>query len=143
MALQSYEDKSSKDVMYLALGDTIWVIARFGAHKGDYMFHCHNLIHEDNDMMRAMRITGSNGKNSITSEKYILNPLHNIIYNNWKYSDPMFGETAAKKSNLVSIFDINYLNQTLNKNLYRIFYPLPQDITDYGSYYNPWQAKWC
>ena len=141
--LQSYEDKSSKDVIYLAPSDTIWVIARFGAHKGDYMFHCHNLIHEDNDMMRAMRITGDMGKNSISSKKYILNPLHNIIYNNWKYSDPMLGETAAKKTNLVPIFNTNYLNETLNKNLYRIFYPLPQDIIEYGGYYNPWQAKWC
>lgn len=141
--LQSYEDKSSKDVLYLGPSNTIWVIARFGAHKGDYMFHCHNLIHEDNDMMRAMRIKGENGKNAISSKKYILNPLHNIIYNNWKYADPMLGETAAKKSNLVPIFNTNYLNETLYKNLYRIFYPLPQDITDYGSYYNPWQAKWC
>lgn len=141
--LQSYEDKSSKDVMYLGPSNTVWVIARFGAHKGDYMFHCHNLIHEDNDMMRAMRIRGDNGKNSISAEKYILNPLHNIIYNNWKYADPMLGETAAKKSNLVPIFNLNYYNETLNKNLYRIFYPLPQDIQDYGSYYNPWQAKWC
>jgi FtsP/CotA-like multicopper oxidase with cupredoxin domain len=141
--LQPYEDRGSKDVMYLGPSNTIWVIARFGAHKGDYMFHCHNLIHEDNDMMRAMHIVGSNGKNNKSAEKYILNPLHNIIYNNWKYADPMLGETAAKKSNLVPIFNTNYLNETLYKNLYRIFYPLPQDITDYGSYYNPWQSKWC
>lgn len=141
--LQPYEDRSSKDVFYLGPGETIWVIARFGAHKGDYMFHCHNLIHEDNDMMRAVRIKGENGKNNKTSEQYILNPLHNIIYNNWKYTDPMLGETAAKKSNLVDKFDLTYATKTLNKNLYRIFFPLESDLQSYGSYYNPWQSKWC
>jgi FtsP/CotA-like multicopper oxidase with cupredoxin domain len=141
--LQSYEDRSSKDVFYLGPGETIWVIARFGAHKGDYMFHCHNLIHEDNDMMRAMRLKGSNGKNNITSEQYILNPLHNIIYNNWVYSDPMLGETLAKPSNLVEKFDTSLFTKTLNKNLYRIFFPLESDIQSYGTYYNPWKSNWC
>jgi hypothetical protein len=27
-----------KDVMYLGPGETIYVIARFGPHKGEYMF---------------------------------------------------------------------------------------------------------
>jgi FtsP/CotA-like multicopper oxidase with cupredoxin domain len=49
---------SPKDVFYLGPSNNVYVVARFGAHKGDYMFHCHNLIHEDNDMLRAMRITG-------------------------------------------------------------------------------------
>lgn len=141
--LQPYEERSSKDVFYLGPSNTIWVIARFGAHKGDYMFHCHNLIHEDNDMMRAMRIKGIDGKNNATAEQYLLNPLHNIIYNNWIYTDPMLGDTAAKPSNLVNKFDNTYFNTILNKNLYRIFYPLPSDIQSYGNYYNPWKANWC
>lgn len=142
LGLANYEYMAAKDVMYLGPGNTLWTIARFGAHKGDYMFHCHNLIHEDNDMMRAMRIT-DNGKNKISSEKYILNPLHNLIYNNWAYADPMYGNTSAKPSNMVQLFDLNYLNQTLYKNVYRIFYPTLNDIQDYGSYYNPWKAKVC
>ena len=141
--LQPYEDRSSKDVFYLGPSNTIWVIARFGAHKGDYMFHCHNLIHEDNDMMRAMRLKGLNGKNNITSEQYILNPLHNIIYNNWVYSDPMLGETSAKPRNQVEKLDTSLFTKTLNKNLYRIFFPLESDIQSYGTYYNPWKSNWC
>lgn len=142
--LQSYEELSSKDVFYLGPGETIWTIARFGAHKGDYMFHCHNLIHEDNDMMRAMRINNNNNtKNYISSEKFLFNPLYNIIYNNWKYDDPMYGDTAAKPSNSVSTFNSIYFNNVLNKNLYRIFYPLPDDIKSYSGYYNPWKSNWC
>jgi len=142
--IQPYEYLSPKDVLYLAPSNTIWVIARFGAHKGDYMFHCHNLIHEDDDMMRAMRIiNGENGKNKDTAKQYIVNPLNNIIYNNWKYSDPMLGDTAAKKTNLVTVFNTNYITETLNKNLYRIFYPLPADLELTKNYTNPWQSKWC
>jgi FtsP/CotA-like multicopper oxidase with cupredoxin domain len=142
--IQPYEYLSPKDVLYLAPSNTIWTIARFGAHKGDYMFHCHNLIHEDDDMMRAMRIiNGEKGKNKDTAEQYIINPLNNIIYNNWKYSDPMLGDTAAKKSNLVPVFNNNYATDTLSKNLYRIFYPLPVDLELTKNYTNPWQSKWC
>ncbi len=29
---------------------------RFGPHRGEYMFHCHNLVHEDNEMMRSFDV---------------------------------------------------------------------------------------
>jgi spore coat protein A, manganese oxidase len=44
-------ERGWKDVIYLGEGQTIEVIARFGPHQGKYMMHCHNLIHEDHDMM--------------------------------------------------------------------------------------------
>jgi len=142
--LRYYEQESPKDVLYLGPGEKMWVIARFGAHKGDYMFHCHNLIHEDNDMMRAMRIIDS-GKNSgqLTAQQYIMNPLYKIVYNNWKYVDPMLGETSAKPSNAVSQYASEYAREKLNKNLYRIFYPLPSDEKLQEGYTNPWKSKWC
>jgi hypothetical protein len=142
--LENYETMSSKDVLYLGPSNTVYVIARFGPHKGDYMFHCHNLIHEDNDMMRAMRIIGGSGtKNAISASQYIRNPLYNIIYNNWQYADPMLGETAAKRSSLVDAHDLNLVNKTLYKNLHRIFYPTLSDISQYKNSSNPWQVRWC
>jgi Multicopper oxidase len=33
--------------------------ARFGAHLGNYMMHCHNIVHEDKDMLRAFLVRGS------------------------------------------------------------------------------------
>jgi FtsP/CotA-like multicopper oxidase with cupredoxin domain len=140
--LENYELMSSKDVLYLGPSNTVYVIARFGPHKGDYMFHCHNLIHEDNDMMRAMRII-SGGLNKNTAQQYIANPLHNIIYNNWQYTDPMLGETAAKKSNLVNAHTFNFINQTLQKNLHRIFYPTQSDLITYKKFINPWKVHVC
>lgn len=138
--LANYEYMAPKDVMFLGPSNTLWVVARFGAHKGDYMFHCHNLIHEDNDMLRAFR-TVDNGLNKQSSEKYIFNPLHQIIYNNWKYSDPMYGVTAAKSTNTVPILNNNLVTETLNKHLYRIFYPTDYDLQEYSSYHNPWKCK--
>lgn len=144
IGLRTNEIWSPKDVFYLGPSEVVYVLARFGAHKGDYMFHCHNLIHEDRDMMRAMRITDSNlGKNVDTARPFIINRLHNLIYNNWLYADPMLGETAAKPSSQARTMTDAYVNQMLGKNLYRIFYPTPSDITYMRGVRNPWQSQWC
>lgn len=42
--------------IYLGPGETVWTLIRFGPHKGDYMFHCHNLIHE---VGHSGRLTGA------------------------------------------------------------------------------------
>ena len=142
--LRTNEFLSPKDVFYLAPGDTDYVIARFGAHKGDYMFHCHNLIHEDDDMMRAFRVTNSSGGvNAASAKPFVVNKLNGIIYNNWKYSDPMLGDTAAKPVSKAKAFNRNLFSETLALNLYRIFYPLASDIKLMGGVFNPWQSRWC
>ena len=142
--LRTNEFLSPKDVFYLAPGDTDYVIARFGAHKGDYMFHCHNLIHEDNDMLRAFRVMNSNsGLNAQSAQPFVVNKLNGIIYNNWKYSNPLLGETNAKPIKNAKPFDKKLAQSTLTLNLYRIFYPLPSDIQLMGGVFNPWQSKWC
>ena len=40
-----------KDVVYTGEGETVKLIMRFGPNRGRYMIHCHNLVHEDHDMM--------------------------------------------------------------------------------------------
>ena len=142
--LRTNEFLSPKDVFYLAPGDTDYVIARFGAHKGDYMFHCHNLIHEDNDMLRAFStVNSTKGVNAASDQPFVVNKLNGIIYNNWKYSDPMLGDTAAKQFKNAAKFDKILFNKTLGLNLYRIFYPLAEDIKLMGGVFNPWQSQWC
>lgn len=140
--VEEFEQLTPKDVFYLGPSDKVWTIARFGAHKGDYMFHCHNLIHEDDDMMRAMRVMGG-GPNAKSAERYILNPLHKIIYNNWRFADPMLAETRAVRTNTVKTHNTALITQTLNNNLYRIFYPQSGDIKLQEGYENPWQSQWC
>lgn len=52
-----YESEGLKDVVILAENESVEVVARYAPWDGVYMFHCHNLVHEDNDMMAAFNIT--------------------------------------------------------------------------------------
>ena len=142
--VRSWEQLVAKDVFYLGPANNVYVLVRFGAHKGDYMFHCHNLIHEDNDMLRAWHmVNGEEGKTAETSAPYVANPLIGIIYSNYKYADPMLGETAAKPSNQVAPLTAQFVRQTLDKDLYRIFYPTVSDEEMYKGFHNPWKAPVC
>ncbi len=40
-----------KDTIYVGENEVVEVIMKFGPHRGRYMIHCHNLPHEDHDMM--------------------------------------------------------------------------------------------
>src|SRR3954452_4538965 len=44
-------ERGPKDVAYVGENETVRVLARFGPQVGRYMIHCHNLVHEDHDMM--------------------------------------------------------------------------------------------
>jgi bilirubin oxidase len=63
-----YESQGLKDVVWLATGETVLVEAHYAPWNGVYMFHCHNLIHEDNDMMAAFNVTklANFGYNEVT-----------------------------------------------------------------------------
>ena len=52
-----YESAGLKDIVFLAPGESIEVLAVYGPWNGLYMFHCHNLIHEDNLMMDVFNTT--------------------------------------------------------------------------------------
>lgn len=52
-----YESAGLKDVVWLGKGETVIVEAHYAPWNGVYMFHCHNLIHEDQDMMAAFNVT--------------------------------------------------------------------------------------
>lgn len=52
-----YEQEALKDVVLVERGETVTVIARYAPYDGVYMFHCHNLVHEDHDMMAAFNVT--------------------------------------------------------------------------------------
>lgn len=44
-------ERGWKDTVLLHPGETVEVIATFDAHRGLFLMHCHNLIHEDMGMM--------------------------------------------------------------------------------------------
>lgn len=42
------------------------VVARYGPHRGGYMIHCHNLVHEDHDMRHQFEV-GKGGPEPINA----------------------------------------------------------------------------
>ena len=48
-------DAGWKDTVYLE-GGTVRVVARFDGYRGKYVFHCHNLEHEDMMMMANFEV---------------------------------------------------------------------------------------
>jgi len=51
-------EKGPKDVVYVGEGETVKVAMRFEHQSGRYMMHCHNLVHEDHDMMAQFWVGG-------------------------------------------------------------------------------------
>ncbi|KQQ80929.1 multicopper oxidase domain-containing protein [Arthrobacter sp. Leaf137] len=51
----SYE-RGPKDVVYVGEGETVRLVMKFEHQRGRYMIHCHNLPHEDHDMMAQFSV---------------------------------------------------------------------------------------
>ena len=52
-------EKGPKDVVRTEPGQVTSIIMHFKEHAGDYVWHCHILEHEDNDMMRPLTVEKS------------------------------------------------------------------------------------
>jgi spore coat protein A len=50
------EERGSKDVVALGPNDVVRVVMNFHDFRGVYVFHCHNLEHEDHDMMTQFEV---------------------------------------------------------------------------------------
>ncbi|MER5674814.1 multicopper oxidase family protein [Pseudonocardia alni] len=60
------EELGPKDVVYVGEGETVRVLMRFENQIGRYMIHCHNVSHEDHDMMSQFEV-GTGGPDPITT----------------------------------------------------------------------------
>jgi FtsP/CotA-like multicopper oxidase with cupredoxin domain len=54
------EERGPKDVVYVGEAETVRLLMKFEYQTGRYMMHCHNLPHEDHDMMTQFEV-GKNG----------------------------------------------------------------------------------
>jgi len=52
-----FTDEGWKDTVLVMPGEKIKFLAKFENYTGLYLYHCHNLEHEDQGMMRNYRIT--------------------------------------------------------------------------------------
>jgi FtsP/CotA-like multicopper oxidase with cupredoxin domain len=51
-------DEGWKDTFLLRPGELVRIRVRFARHAGLFLYHCHNLEHEDMGMMRNFRVDG-------------------------------------------------------------------------------------
>lgn len=51
-----YVDEGWKDTVLVMPGERVQLLMRFRDHLGDFVYHCHNLEHEDAGMMRMYRV---------------------------------------------------------------------------------------
>ncbi len=49
-------ERGAKDVVFLGENETVRLLIKFDQGRGKYMMHCHNLVHEDHDMMGQFEI---------------------------------------------------------------------------------------
>jgi hypothetical protein len=61
-------ERGPKDVAYVGENETVRVLMRFGPQVGRYMMHCHNLVHEDHDMMVQFEV-GAGGHHPIDYDR--------------------------------------------------------------------------
>jgi FtsP/CotA-like multicopper oxidase with cupredoxin domain len=68
-------ERGWKDVVVLSPLETVRVVAKFAPHRGKYMMHCHNLVHEDHDMMTQFEV-GKGGHDPLSDRAKPLPPEH-------------------------------------------------------------------
>ncbi|MGI2902432.1 multicopper oxidase family protein [Tolypothrix sp. VBCCA 56010] len=49
-------ERGMKDVFYVGENETVRIIGKFRPNIGKYMYHCHNMVHEDHDMMSQFEV---------------------------------------------------------------------------------------
>ena len=97
-------ERGPKDVVYIGEGETVRMIMKFGPQTGKYMIHCHNLVHEDHDMMTQFEV-GSGGDDPLasaparpTSEA---TPLYTVRVDPPDNPDPPLPPNAAPKVSIL------------------------------------------
>lgn len=114
--LAPYEAAGLKDVVLLTPGETVDVLATYGPWNGMYMFHCHDLIHEDHTMMAAFNTT-------------LLRELGYDYNSTQGFSDPMDSRFTAKD------YDVDAFNDDARREKVRMFgnlnaYASAQELQD-------------
>lgn len=71
------------------------VIANFAPWSGVYMFHCHNLVHEDHDMMAAFNVTDVDLSNAGYPDKVSFSDPMAPLFRSKSYSGTDLGQVQS------------------------------------------------
>lgn len=73
--VEPYEKVALKDVAVLGPNESVTIAVTFVPFAGLYMFHCHNLVHEDHAMMDAFNVTDLQGLGYSSSDLNFADPM--------------------------------------------------------------------
>ncbi len=99
------EDKGWKDTVLINPLETVRLLVKFETYKGIFLFHCHNLEHEDDGMMLNYKIVdpiGINENNGNIPDEYKLHQNYPNPFNpetNIKFDLPVSGDISLKVYN--------------------------------------------
>ncbi|KFX93725.1 hypothetical protein V490_04716 [Pseudogymnoascus sp. VKM F-3557] len=99
-SLQPYEVPALKDVVVLGPNERVQVLVRFSPYPGLYMFHCHNLIHEDHSMMAAFNVTQLQELGYTETDLLLIDPLES----RWRAKDVSDSNLADLQSVILPAF---------------------------------------
>ncbi len=103
------EDKGWKDTVLINPLETVRLLVRFTTYKGIFLFHCHNLEHEDDGMMQNFKIVDPMNINEQSSNV----PENFELYQN--YPNPFNPETVIGYSLSVNALVSLIVYDTLGK----------------------------
>ena len=95
-------DKGWKDTVLLNPFETVRILVKFSTYSGIFLFHCHNLEHEDDGMMLNFKIVdkiGINEENNSLADGYKLHQNYPNPFNpstNIKFEIPKNGNVNLK-----------------------------------------------
>jgi len=69
--IPAYEAAALKDIAILNAQETVKVLAKYSPWDGLYMFHCHNLVHEDGEMMAVFNVTALDNFNYTETTRFL------------------------------------------------------------------------
>jgi FtsP/CotA-like multicopper oxidase with cupredoxin domain len=97
-------DGGWQDTFLIMPGETVQYLVRWSRHPGLYMYHCHNLPHEDMGMMRNFRLFEPNCPSDLTHDDIVdLSDLL-VVINAW--STPYGDVTGDDRTNITDIMRV-------------------------------------
>ena len=106
-------DKGWKDTVLVNAVETVKVMVRFTDYKGIFLFHCHNLEHEDDGMMLNFEVTDPIGIQQIGAEVPVDFELHQNYPNPFnpktkiRFSVPKSESFNSSVSTEIEVFDLS------------------------------------
>lgn len=135
------EDKGWKDTVLINPFETVRLLVKFTEYRGIFLFHCHNLEHEDDGMMLNFKITKPIGITEISTES----PEDYKLYQNYpnpfnpetkiKFEIKKEGNVKLKIFNMLGKEQATLVDMKMNSGIYEITFNAGEHNISSGTYF--------